>query len=232
MTLQIKSTDAVSGIPIMQVRGFFQRMVSWHRDSFDLPSLREQLSLDKKSAMALALELVAQGYVKAQRGEYKFTEKAGELVRASAASRVSRKTAEDVLTGLLERVMQYNLDSNKIFTILTVVVFGSFLSTKDKLGDLDVAVKYRDRNLKGPNRAETALAYARQSGRRFGSFFHELAWAEIELPQILKARKRTINIQPWNVFLKMAAKNPDRIPYKVVFGNADDVAAEIRSAKG
>jgi hypothetical protein len=92
MTLQIKSTDAVSGIPIMQVRGFFQRMVSWHRDSFDLPSLREQLSLDEKSAMALALALVAQGYVEAQRREYKFTEKAGELVRASAASRVSGKT--------------------------------------------------------------------------------------------------------------------------------------------
>jgi hypothetical protein len=128
--------------------------------------------------------------------------------------------------------MQYNLDSKTIFTIFTVVVFGSFLSTKDKLGDLDVAVKYRDRNLKDPNRAETALAYARQSGRRFGSFFHELAWAEIELPQILKARKRTINIQPWNVFLKMAVKNPDRIPYKVVFGNAEEVAAEIRSAKG
>src|ERR1035438_1527612 len=137
MTLQIKSTDAVSGISTMQVRGFFQRMVSWHRDSFDLPSLREQLSLDEKSAMALALELVAQGYVEAQRGEYKFTEKPGELVRASAASRVSRKTAEDALTGLLERVMRYNLDSNKIFTIFTVVVFGSFLSTKDKLGDLD-----------------------------------------------------------------------------------------------
>jgi hypothetical protein len=128
--------------------------------------------------------------------------------------------------------MQYNLDANKIFTILTVVVFGSFLSTQDKLGDLDVAVKYRDRNLKDPNRAETALAYARQSGRRFGSFFHELGWAEIELPQILRARKRTINLQPWNVFLKMAVKNPDRIPYKVVFGNAEEVAAEIRSAQG
>jgi hypothetical protein len=232
MTLQIKSTDAVSGIPIMQVRGFFQRMMAWHKDSFDLPCLRAQLSLDEKSAMALASELVAQGYVEeAQNGVYKFTDKAGELVRASAASKVSRKTAEDALAGLLERVNQYNLDSDKIFTIETVVVFGSFLGTKDKLGDLDVAVKWRDRNRNDPGRAKTALAYARQSGRRFGSFFHELAWAEIELPQILKARKRTINIQPWNVFLKMAAKNPERIPYKVVFGRSEEVAAEILAKK-
>ena len=232
MTLQIKSTDAVCGIPILQVRGFFQRMVAWHRDSFDLPCLRDHLSLDEKSAMALASELVAQGYVaEAQNGVYKFADKVGELVRASAASKVSRKTAEDALAGLLERVTQYNLDANKIFTIETVVVFGSFLGTKDRLGDLDVAVKWRDRNLKDPDRAQTALAYAKQSGRSFGSFFHELAWAEIELPQILKARKRTITIQPWNVFLKMAARNPERIPYKVMFGSTEDVAAEILAKK-
>jgi hypothetical protein len=229
MTLQIKSTDAVSNIPIMQVRGFFQSMVAWHRDSFDLPCLRDQLSLDEKSAMALTSELVAQGYVEAENGVYKFTDKAGELVRASAASKVSRKTAEDALAGLLERVTQYNLDADKIFTIETVVVFGSFLGTNDKLGDLDVAVKWRDRNREDPDRARTALDYAEQSGRRFSTFFHQLAWAEIELPQILKARKRTIKIQPWDVFLRMAAKNPDRIPYKVMFGNTEEVAAEIHS---
>ncbi len=219
MTLQIKSTDAVSGIPIMQVRGFFQRMVAWHTDSIDLPCLRAQLSLDEKSAMALASELVAQGYVEeAQNGVYKFTDKAGELARASAASKVSRKTAEDALAGLLERVNQYNLDSDKIFTIETVVVFGSFL-------------KYCDRNLKDPDRAKTALAYAEQSGRIFSTFFHQLGWAETELYQVLKARKRTIIIQPWNVFLLMAAKNPERIPYQVVFGSTEEVAAEILAKK-
>jgi hypothetical protein len=232
MTLQIKSTDAVSGIPIMQVRGFFQSMVAWHKDSFDLPCLRAQLSLDEKSAMALASELVAQGYVEeAQNGVYKFTDKAGELVRASAASKVSRKTAEDALTGLLERVNQYNLDSDKIFTIEMVVVFGSFLGTKDKLGDLDVAVKWSDRNLNDPDRTDTMLAYAKRSGRSFSTFLNQLCWAETELYQILKARKRTINIQPWNVFLRMAAKNPDRIPHKVVFGSTEEVAAEILAKK-
>jgi len=144
---------------------------------------------------------------------------------------VSRKTAEDALAGLLERVNQYNLDSDKIFTVETVVVFGSFSGTKDKLGDLDVAVKWSDRNLKDPDRTDTMLAYAKQSGRSFSTFLNQLCWAETELYQILKARKRTINIQPWNVFLKMAAKNPDRIPHKVVFGSTEEVAAEILAKK-
>jgi hypothetical protein len=75
------------------------------------------------------------------------------------------------------------------------------------------------------------LAYAKQSGRSFSTFLNQLCWAETELYQILKARKRTINIQPWNVFLKMAAKNPERIPYKVMFGNTEEVAAEILAKK-
>jgi hypothetical protein len=232
MTLQIKKMDNISGIPIMQVRSFFQYIVACHRSSFDLPYLREKLSLDEEPAMALASELVAQGYVEAENGAYEFTDKGGELVRASAASKVSRKTAEDALAGLLERAEQYNLDSDKMFTIETVVVFGSFLGTKDKLGDLDVAVKKHDRNLNDPDRAKTMLAYAEKSGRSFSAFIDEFGWAETELSQILKARKRTIKIHPWDVFLRMAAKDPDRIPYKVVFGSTEEaVSAEISSQK-
>jgi hypothetical protein len=233
MTLQINSTDRVCGIPIMQIRGFFQRIVSYHHDSFILPDLREKFSLDEKSATALASELVAQGYVEAPKDDaYTLTDKGEELVRASAASRVSRKTAEGALAGLLERVRQYNLDSDKILTIETVVVFGSFLGTGDILGDLDVAVKWRDRNLTGPNRAAAKLSYAARSGRNFGTFLQRLVWADTELQQILRARKRTLNIQPWDVFLRMASANPDRIPYKVVFGSTEEaVAAEVHSRK-
>ncbi|HWY04127.1 MAG TPA: hypothetical protein VNX60_10690 [Candidatus Acidoferrum sp.] len=236
MTLQIKNTDEVScgaggRIPITEVRDFFRRIVSHHHDSFGLPDLREQFSLSQKSARALASNLVAQGYVEAQNSalEYPLTEKGRALVRSSAAGKVSRSTAEDALSGLLKRVEQYNLDADKIFTIETVVVFGSFLGFGDKLGDLDVAMKKRDRNLKDPDRAQTALAYARQSGRNFSSFFDELAWADREVSLFLKARKRTISILDWDQFLRMACANPERIPYKVVFGSPEEVAAEIRS---
>jgi hypothetical protein len=49
MTLQIKSTDAVCGIPITQVRGFFQGIVARRENSFDLPCLRDRLCLDEKA---------------------------------------------------------------------------------------------------------------------------------------------------------------------------------------
>jgi hypothetical protein len=95
------------------------------------------------------------------------------------------------------------------------------------LGDLDVAVKYRDRILKDPNRAETTLAYAHQSGRSFNTFVDQLVWPDTELRQILKAKKRTIRILDWGQFVTMAVQDSDRIPYKVVFGSTEEVAAEI-----
>jgi hypothetical protein len=230
MTLQIRSADTISGIPIKEVRRFFQHVVAWHHDSFNLQWLQDQLSLDENSATTLALELIAYGYVEPpQNGAYKLTEQGHELVRASAAGEVSRKTAEAALAGLLERVGRYNSDPSKILTVETVVVFGSFLGTKEKLGDLDVAMKCRDRDVDNRDHGETALAYAERSGRRFNIFIDRLNWANTELHQILKARKRTIKIQDWASFLRMATEDPDRVHFKVVFGSSEEVAADIRA---
>ena len=158
--------------------------------------------------------------------------KGEELVRASAAGKVNRQTAENALIGLLARVEQYNSDPGKLLTIQEVVLFGSFLESKEKLGDLDIAVQYHHRNPNDPDPAATAIAYAERSGRNFSNIVDWISWPNTELCQILKARKRTIAIQDWHTFLRMAVGNPDHFQYKVVFGNAEDVAAEItRSAR-
>ena len=70
--------------------------------------------MDRKSALALATELEIQGYIKPpEKSLYTFTDKGEELVRASAAGKVSRQLAENALIGLLIRVEQYNSDLNK-----------------------------------------------------------------------------------------------------------------------
>jgi hypothetical protein len=122
-------------------------------------SSRKKLSLDEKSALALGLELTAQGYVELpDNGAYRITDKGKELVRAGS---VSRKTAKAALAGLLQRAERYNSDANKVLTIETVVVFGSFIGTNERLGDLDIAVKCCDRDLNEPNRAETRTCLCR-----------------------------------------------------------------------
>ena len=230
MTLQIRSADTVSGIPLKKVRAFFRHLVSWHQHSFELPRLQEELSLERQSALALLAELESRGYVKpAENGVYTFTDKGEELVRASAAGKVSRQTAENALVGLLARVKEYNSDPNKLLTVETVAIFGSFLGENERLGDLDIAVKCRHRDANDPDPAATALAYAERSGRHFSNIVEWISWPETELRQILKARKRTIAIQEWGAFLRIAAADPEHFEYKVAFGSPETVAAEIRA---
>lgn len=230
MTLQIRSADAISGVPIKKVRSFFRHLVSWHQHSFELARLQEQLSLDQESALALATELQTQGYIRPpEKNLYAFTEKGEELVRASAAGKITRRTAENALIELLSRAEQYNCDPNKLLTVEAVVVFGSFLGANDKLGDLDIVVKHRRRNANDPDPAATALAYAERSGRHFSNIVEWMSWPETELRQYLKARKRTIALQDWHTFLRMVVGNPEHFDYKIVFGSAENVAAEIRA---
>lgn len=226
--MQINNNDTLAGVPIKQVRLFFREVVGWHSESFDLSWLGEKLTLDETSARNLALELVAQGYAEApENDEYKITDKGQELVRSSAAGTITRKTAEAALSGLLKTVERYNSDPDKILTVETVVVFGSFVGDKEELGDLDVAIKHRDRD-PNANRSKVWLAYARRSGRKFSNFVQRAYWPAPELHQILKQRKRTITIQDWNTFLALAEKAGDSFQYKVVFGDPNSVQLEVK----
>ena len=229
MTLQIGKGEHISGVRLTLVRDCFRHIVAWHRHSFELSQLQEHLSLSETRAVALAEELIVHGYIARGRNQgYTFTDKGEELVRASASGKIKRRTAESALQGLLKRAKEYNADASKILTIDAIAVFGSFLSDKAQLGDLDVAVKWLDR-VADDDRAERAHAYAERSGRQFSNFVEFLAWPETELFQILKARKRTIRIQGWQAFTRLVAKDPERCPYRVVFGDAERVKAEVKA---
>lgn len=225
MTRQIKSSDTLgNGIPLVQIRNFFQFIRAWHHEDFSLETLAQRLRLDIQLARKTAGHLVAEGYAEEQGTGYMMTDKGLDLMRASAASKISRKTATRALDDLLQRVQQINADPEKIDTIAAVAVFGSYLSDQDPLGDLDVAIKIVNRYPER-DRADTALEYARKSGRNFGSFLEGAVWHHTELLQMIKARKRTISLQLWHSFLELAAAPGFR--YSIVFGNADDVAQEI-----
>jgi hypothetical protein len=72
------------------------------------------------------------------------------------------------------------------------------------------------------------LAYADKSARPFCTLIDKFAWAETKILQVLKARQRTVRIQPWESFVGIAARDPERVQYKVVFGDLPAVEAEIR----
>ena len=87
-----------------------------------------------------------------------------------------------------------------------------YLREEDELGDLDLAVKLVDRNPNDTDRDATMTAYAKKSGRHFKNIVEECYWPEIEILQILKARKRTISIQDWESVWLTGKSSPHERP--------------------
>jgi len=210
---------------MVHVRDFFRHVAAWHRHSFDLSQLQESLNLEHKPAAALAEALVAGGYIThGENNEYALTDTGEKLIHASASGTIKRSTAELALAGLLERAQKYNADPDKILTVDAVIVFGSFLGTKEQLGDLDIAVKSRFRD--EANSTEVRQAYSTKSGRQFSNIVDFLYWPETELKQFLKARKRTIRIQEWDSFVRLIVRD-SQMRYSVVLGDDATVRTKI-----
>jgi predicted nucleotidyltransferase len=233
MTMQIDSRQTLGGIAILELRRFFRQLVAHHQNSFRREWLLRELRVDETQGNRVLEDLASQGYISLEPSqhqdfEYKITERAHELVRSSAAKRVSRTTAEDALEALMSRVKEVNSNPTYLYSVCSVVLFGSYLNGSQRLGDVDVAIELLSR-IDDPNkRSDAHLRYARESGRRFGNFTDELYWAEAEIYQLLKARRRTLSIQPWHSFLGMEKRK--NFQYKVMMGDADKIARDLSAA--
>lgn len=160
---------------------------------------------------------------------YRITETGRELIRASAAERLRRTTAQVALAEFIERLKQVNRDARYLCAVRKAVVFGSFLSDKERLGDVDVAVDIASRIPLQGNWAEQFLKHARESGRYFGTFDAELDWPRREVLLALKARKRTISIHSWYSFTYM-----DKTPgfrYQVLLGDEREIRRDLNQAE-
>jgi hypothetical protein len=75
-----------------------------------------------------------------------------------------------------------------------VRVFGSYLEDVHDLGDIDLAVELRPRQVDGADWIDLCLARAEQSGRRFSNYLQRLHYSQKEVLMILKAKSPYISI--------------------------------------
>lgn len=97
----------------------------------------------------------------------------------------------------MERVKEVNSNDYYLYQVKKVIVFGSYLSTKERLGDIDIAIelvpKEGEPKRYGKLTRERARE-ARDKGRTFSSFIDELYWARTEVKRFLKSRSRSISL--------------------------------------
>jgi len=202
----------------------------WHANAFGKKWMMKYLNLRERKAAQAIRSLIREGYVvrngkRDDETAFEFTDLGRSLVRASGARRITRTTAAEALQAFMARVKTVNENPRFLYTVSAVVVFGSYLKNVGELGDLDLAVQLKSRIANAEQRVTKELEYARSSGRSFSRFIDQLTWAHDEVMLALKARKRTISVQPWSSFVGMEKDSDFR--YNVLLGDAESIRAEL-----
>lgn len=192
--MRVAKTDTIAGLPAVLARSIVRKLRGREMVGEAVADLLEGTGCEREAVLA---ELEAAGYMEKVRVDtdgdvwWDSTIQGNALAMASFGKPISRKTAERLIAGLVERAQAYNGDPGKPLFISTLRVFGSYLNPDvNPLGDVDIELTY-GRRITG----QTALAdYTRASGRSFGTYFDQLMWPQTELVRHLKKRSAFINI--------------------------------------
>jgi DNA-binding IclR family transcriptional regulator len=139
--MYVDSKGEIGGVPAVQVRDFLRREDEWRSDY-----LMSRFGLSPSRAETLTAELLRLGYIEMRERHdssrcYCKTQLGCRFSLASAARPLTRKTAERRLAEFIERVRALNANDYYLYRVRTVRVFGSYLTERDRINDIDIAVE-------------------------------------------------------------------------------------------
>jgi len=143
------------------------------------------------------------------------TDKARDL-QWTSRKRLSREKAEQLVAGMLERVQEVNADERYAMRVETVVVFGSFVTDRSMIGDIDLAVRLRPRfQDRGEQDQAEAAARSRAKGTR--NIVDYYSWPDTEVKRALRNRSTVLELHDMGILEGILRLRPDT-PFRVLFG--------------
>jgi predicted nucleotidyltransferase len=199
----LRPDEEIAGRPALYVRALLRRLRS---NSWTVKEVARLLKVSEGEARRLVYALRVLGYVEVvpeqRAGTWRNTMVGNALANASAARPISRAEASRQLEQFLVRVALVNADDSWLHRIGKVVIFGSYLSNQEWLGDIDLAIRLDRRPQFADRWAEAVLARAESAerrGRHFRGFIDRLAWAENEVKQNLRGGVRLLSLHDWSM---------------------------------
>jgi|GEM_PF-2272239 len=187
---------------------------------------------DERDARRLVKALICEGYLaefhpeKRRKGEpaYYHRTVTGQRFAMASARPLKRARAERMLRDLVERARSINRNDDFVYRVGALVVFGSYVdSTREVLGDLDVAFVREDRYVQGTDddymggQSPKAVAERRSRERganRFSTMVDTLFWPDKEFRLALKGRTAGLSLHDFGDEREVIVGGP----HKVVFG--------------
>ncbi len=206
--MQINSKEILLGQPILKIREVVRQAMKgrlWGKSKEEVPAkVAKVIKQSEAVAKQLIKELIEDDYLilnEENFGEYfqyelKETEKGRRFGIANASKPISRQKATKLLNELIERAKSINENGELIYFVESIKVFGSYLSDKDTLGDLDVGVKLSRKHKPGDftKHNQKRIALAKANGRQFSNSTEQLHWPHREVMLMLKGKQRGLSL--------------------------------------
>ena len=194
--MRINKGDKIAGLPAFQVRDILRKL----KDSeftIEALSYNSKTSLNEAKVLADQLEqkdLIAKAHTAFNKQFWRVTLNGSALSLASAAKPIHRKTAEKNLQKLLDRAKTVNSDDYYLYRVSKVIIFGSYLSTQDRINDIDVAVELISKINDKDERARAENDKINEAQRPFINIVDRMFWPRNEVMMFLKSRSPSISL--------------------------------------
>ncbi|HET6556977.1 MAG TPA: hypothetical protein VFG54_06650 [Prolixibacteraceae bacterium] len=206
--MRINSKEVLYGQPILKIREVVRHTMRPYLTGDSKSELICKVAFilkEPNSVVKEVLELMIQDdYLLLNKerfgGKYRYNLKATLKGRqfgiANASPPLSREKATQLLNELIDRAKAINANEELVFIVESLKVFGSYLTDKEVLGDLDIGFKLRRRydDDEFKQRSEQRSDLARENGRQFKSWTGELFWSETEVLLMLKNKQRGLSL--------------------------------------
>ena len=208
--MKIDKNHKVGGQPIKEIRDVLRRMESleWSAAEIaDLLKISEQATKPVIDAM-VAAGLLEESPIDPDENERFYLRGPGgsRLCNALFIKRIERTKADKMLADLIERASAINARPDLAVGIGKIRVFGSYLTRKRDLGDIDLVVEYV-RKAPGGEFVEWSLRRARESGRQFSNFGEELLFGEREVALLLRNRNAYLSLHTLDEMKSIKARS-------------------------
>ena len=226
----LRPDQVIAGRPAKDIRRFLREMLHL---KVSCGYAQHVLGCPKEEAKQVMSALEKEGYLsRAGRHEghdlYETTLKGNQLAGANLRP-ISRTTAEKTLKAFMQRVRAVNSDPDYLETITGVIVFGSFLSASEELGDVDVGIQLERKAMEDEvfmQRAEARRRLAQERGRGFRNLTEWVTWPSREIWLFLKSRARQLSIHD---FRELQRLPPFRC--KIMFGKRQGLVKSLPNAQ-
>ena len=204
--MYVDPKETIKGVPAIKVRDFLRNV----QDSYwTTERAAVNLQLSHRRGHELISELLHRGYIEPQRINrskyYKRTLAGSTFSLASAARPLTRKAADQTLVKFIDRVHAVNATDYFLYRVQRVVVFGSYLTDKKRINDIDIGVELVPREIdkdKHWDMVQARIGEACKRGRRFSNIVDEMFWPYMEVLLFLKSRSRAISLHTDDPILK------------------------------